>query len=93
MILLVVVAVLLLQAASLSLLHYPLLNSSLSSCERELVYHSDHNIGVAMDTAKGLLVPVIKRVQDKSILQIAKAGTTPTHPSLPLPTLHLDGAG
>lgn len=57
------------------MLHYPVLNSSLSADEKELIYHSDHNIGVAMDTPKGLLVPVVKRVQDKCIVQIAKVRT------------------
>lgn len=60
------------QAASLALHQYPILNSSLSADEKEVIFHSDHNIGVAMDTSKGLLVPVVKRVQDKSILMIAK---------------------
>ncbi len=36
-----------------------------------MIYHSNHNIGLAMDTPKGLLVPVIKQVQLKSILDIA----------------------
>jgi pyruvate/2-oxoglutarate dehydrogenase complex dihydrolipoamide acyltransferase (E2) component len=37
-----------------------------------VIYHADHNIGVAMDTSRGLMVPVLKNVQDKSILQVAK---------------------
>lgn len=35
-----------------------------------MVYHPDHNIGVAMDTPKGLVVPVLKRVQEKSLFQV-----------------------
>jgi pyruvate/2-oxoglutarate dehydrogenase complex dihydrolipoamide acyltransferase (E2) component len=33
--------------------------------------HHDVNMGVAMDTPKGLVVPVIKKVNEKSIFDIA----------------------
>ena len=36
-----------------------------------MTYHADHNIAIAMDTPRGLLVPNVKRVQDKSLLAIA----------------------
>lgn len=62
---------LMVKAASLALSQFPVLNSSLSGDETEVVVHADHNVGVAMDTPKGLLVPVLRRVQDKSVLQIA----------------------
>ena len=32
----------------------------------------EHNIGIAMDTPRGLLVPNVKGVQDKSIFEIAQ---------------------
>ncbi len=63
---------LMLKAASLALLQYPILNASLSPDETEVVYHPDHHIGVAMATPKGLVVPVLRAVQTKSILQIAR---------------------
>ena len=61
----------LLKAASLALKKYPLLNSSLSECQTQLVQHASHNMGFAMDTPRGLLVPVIRDVQNLSILEIA----------------------
>lgn len=70
------------KAVSMALQQYPILNarvdapssSSSSSATGEkpaLVYRSQHNIGVAMDTPQGLLVPVIKDVAAHSILTIA----------------------
>ena len=44
----------------MALSEYPILNASMSSDETELIYHDDHNIGVATDTPHGLLVPNIK---------------------------------
>ena len=61
----------LLKACSLALLQYPIINSSLSADEKEVIMHHDHNLGIAMDTPKGLLVPVIKYCQQKSIYEIA----------------------
>ena len=59
------------KAISLALNEYPILNSSLTEDESEIIYKGEHNIGVAMDTPNGLLVPNIKRVQTKSIMEIA----------------------
>lgn len=60
------------KAVSLSLQHYPVLNSHFSSDSSTITYKASHNIGVAMDTANGLLVPNIKDVQVKSVVEIAK---------------------
>lgn len=60
------------KAASLSLSYLPILNSSLDSSCENLIYKASHNIGVAMDTPNGLVVPVIKNIQIKSILEIAQ---------------------
>ncbi len=48
-----------------------MLNASIAENGTEMIYHRNHNIGLAMDTPKGLLVPVIKQVQLKSIMDIA----------------------
>lgn len=64
------------KAVSIAMQQYPILNarveaSSDPSNRAALVYRSQHNIGVAMDTPAGLLVPVIKNVSAHSILTIA----------------------
>lgn len=60
------------KATSNALKQYPILNSSLDENCENIIYKSSHNIGVAMDTAAGLAVPVIKNVEQLSILEIAK---------------------
>jgi len=59
------------KACSMALTQYPILNSQLDVKKETLTYKADHNIGLAMDTAQGLLVPNIKRVQDLSVFEIA----------------------
>ncbi|KAH0544062.1 hypothetical protein FGG08_001680 [Glutinoglossum americanum] len=62
------------KAVSLALEDYPLLNSRVDSAVDSkplLVMRAQHNIGVAMDTPQGLLVPNIKDVGSKSILEVA----------------------
>jgi 2-oxoisovalerate dehydrogenase E2 component (dihydrolipoyl transacylase) len=51
------------QAASLALEQYPVLNARISEDESNITYVADHNISVAIDTPRGLLVPNIKAVQ------------------------------
>jgi 2-oxoisovalerate dehydrogenase E2 component (dihydrolipoyl transacylase) len=58
------------KAISLGLLQYPIMNSSISPDGLSWIYHDEHNIGVAMDTSRGLVVPVVKSVQKKSIKMI-----------------------
>ncbi|KAI8372546.1 2-oxoacid dehydrogenases acyltransferase-domain-containing protein [Choanephora cucurbitarum] len=61
---------LLLKSLSLALAHYPILNAQLIN-EHQLQYRDAHNIGIAVDSPQGLIVPNIKHVEQKSILQIA----------------------
>ncbi|KAM3962968.1 dihydrolipoamide branched chain transacylase E2 [Aphomia sociella] len=63
---------LIIKAASLSLTSFPILNSSLDSSCENIIFKANHNIGVAMDTPNGLVVPVVKNVQNKSVLKIAR---------------------
>ncbi|XP_035826450.1 lipoamide acyltransferase component of branched-chain alpha-keto acid dehydrogenase complex, mitochondrial isoform X2 [Aplysia californica] len=60
-----------LKAISLALLQYPMLNASLDASGDNVIYKASHNLGVAMDTPEGLLVPNIKNVQNLSIFEIA----------------------
>ncbi|KAM6939452.1 lipoamide acyltransferase component of branched-chain alpha-keto acid dehydrogenase complex, mitochondrial [Lycodopsis pacificus] len=59
------------KAASLGLLHFPILNSSLDEGCQNITYKVSHNIGLAMDTIQGLLVPNVKNVQLLSVFDIA----------------------
>jgi len=62
---------LIIKATSLALRSHPILNASLTPEQDALIYHPHHHIGVAMDTPKGLIVPVIHHVEAKSIVDIA----------------------
>lgn len=50
----------------------PAFNASVDPFNEEIVYKKFYNIGVAVDTGKGLVVPVIKQADCKSILQISE---------------------
>ncbi|XP_042272131.1 lipoamide acyltransferase component of branched-chain alpha-keto acid dehydrogenase complex, mitochondrial [Thunnus maccoyii] len=60
------------KAASLGLLHFPILNASVDEGCQNITYKASHNIGLAMDTAQGLLVPNVKNVQLLSVFEIAQ---------------------
>lgn len=60
------------KALSLALTEFPIINSQLNDDATELSYFDDHNIGFAVDSKIGLLVPNIKRVQDLSLFEIAQ---------------------
>ncbi|MBX3234386.1 MAG: 2-oxo acid dehydrogenase subunit E2 [Labilithrix sp.] len=51
---------------------HPILNSALDESTNELVYRKFYNIGMAASTDAGLMVPVIKDADRKSLLDIAK---------------------
>lgn len=63
------------KAVSLALIKYPLLNARLDVTDPkkpQMQLRSNHNIGVAMDTPNGLLVPVIKSVNARSVASISQ---------------------
>ena len=63
--------VFIMKAVVASLKVYPELNASLSEDKEHLIMKSYYNIGVAVDTPNGLMVPVIKDVDKKGFLELA----------------------
>ena len=61
------------KATAEALVSHPNVNASYDAEAKEITYHSDVNIGIAVDTPQGLLVPVIKQAQDLNLAEIAKA--------------------
>ncbi len=49
----------------------PAFNASLDPFKEEIIYKKYYNIGFAADTGRGLVVPVVKGTQSKSIIQIS----------------------
>jgi pyruvate dehydrogenase E2 component (dihydrolipoamide acetyltransferase) len=50
---------------------FPQFNASVDASRGEIVYKKYYNIGVAVDTDRGLLVPVIRDADRKNILELA----------------------
>jgi len=59
------------KAVTAGLREFPQLNSSLDPVEQAIVYKKYFNIGIAADTGRGLVVPVIHQADRKSIVQLA----------------------
>ena len=51
---------------------HPILNSSLDEAAGELIYKNYYNIGIATDTSRGLVVPVVKNADRLSIFELAR---------------------
>ncbi len=67
------------KAMSLALNEFPIVNSQVNADCTELTYFDDHNIGMAVDSKVGLLVPNIKSVQTRSIIELANEITRLTN--------------
>jgi pyruvate dehydrogenase E2 component (dihydrolipoamide acetyltransferase) len=61
------------KAVSLSLRQHPVVNASIDMEKGELIYKDYVNIGLAVDTPRGLVVPVLRSCDTMSIPQIAQA--------------------
>ena len=64
--------VFLLKACAVAIRKHPNFNSSLTADKENLVLKKYLHIGVAVDTPDGLVVPVIKDVEQKGLLELAK---------------------
>ena len=63
--------VLALKAIITALKTFPQFNASLDAGANEIILKHYYNLGIAVDTERGLLVPVIKDVDRKDILELA----------------------
>jgi pyruvate dehydrogenase E2 component (dihydrolipoamide acetyltransferase) len=63
---------LVLKAVAETLKKHPLFNSSLDEAANEIVLKDYYHLGIAVDTEQGLIVPVIRDVDKKSVLDLAK---------------------
>ena len=63
------------KAVSLSLRQHPAINATIDPEKGEIVYKEYVNIGLAVDTPRGLVVPVLRDCDELSIPQIAQAIT------------------
>lgn len=63
----------LIRALSLTIQQFPQINSSIDNQKNEWVFHQKQNVGIAISTDLGLIVPVLKDVQDKGIKKLVYA--------------------
>jgi pyruvate dehydrogenase E2 component (dihydrolipoamide acetyltransferase) len=59
------------KALTSALREFPALNTSLDDATSEIIHKHYYNIGIAADTEKGLLVPVVKDADRKSVFTIS----------------------
>lgn len=56
-----------------ALVSHPNVNASYNAETKEMTYHEDVNVAIAVDTPRGLLTPVIHKAQELTLPQIAQA--------------------
>src|SRR5262249_45999182 len=64
------VTAILLKVLASALRVFPQFNASVDMARNEIVYKKYYHIGVAVDTDRGLLVPVLRNADKKNILQL-----------------------
>ena len=62
----------LIKAVVTSLKKHPTFNSSLDEATGEIVFKDYYHMGIAVDTEQGLIVPVVRDVDKKDLLQLSK---------------------
>jgi pyruvate dehydrogenase E2 component (dihydrolipoamide acetyltransferase) len=62
----------LLKAAALALLRHPMFNASLDPAAGELILKRYYNLGMAVATERGLIVPVLRDIDRKPVLEISR---------------------
>ncbi|MBN1406383.1 MAG: dihydrolipoyllysine-residue acetyltransferase [Calditrichaceae bacterium] len=65
------VTAILIKVIEYALKKFPQFNASVDMGNNKIIYKKYYNIGIAADTDRGLLVPVIKNVDQKNIIQIS----------------------
>ncbi|MBU1197008.1 2-oxo acid dehydrogenase subunit E2 [Candidatus Micrarchaeota archaeon] len=60
------------KAVATTLKQYPRFNASLDEEKAELILHDEINVAVGVDTEEGLIAPVLKNADQKSVFDIAK---------------------
>lgn len=63
----------LVQAAARALKQVPMVNATLDDQAGEIVLHDRYHIGIAVSTPAGLIVPVVHDVDQKSLVETARA--------------------
>jgi len=64
---------LVMKAVAIALRRHPLLNASLDEENQQIIYKQYVNLGVAVDTPRGLVVPVVRSADRMSIAELAQA--------------------
>lgn len=62
----------LIKALSLTIEKFPMMNSTYDEQNQSLILHQKHHIGFAMSTDQGLIVPVLKDVQDVPLVDLIR---------------------
>jgi pyruvate dehydrogenase E2 component (dihydrolipoamide acetyltransferase) len=68
----VTMTAILLKIAAAALKQFPKFNASIDTATNEIIYKDYIHIGVAVDTPTGLLVPVVRDVDKKGVIALAK---------------------
>lgn len=60
------------KAVALTIKEFPIFNTSYDSEKEEIIFHNNINIGIAVDTPDGLIVPNIKNADTLSFFELAR---------------------